>query len=442
MTRDPCITNSFAKVLTLCHPTSGRQHGPNNTARKKDKTREILSTALLLEFWDALHSLYKHLAPFSIATNIAQADNTRLDTILLTLGKLAHIFSDPKVGDDREIFILALLFNPYVCHDCFNSANSALTVASLRRIFKCMFRRMMQHEPDVQVMQAFSDYLACVGQWSDESMMLQNWRKQAVYKGTSINLAVIWCRSKTTDATGKQAMVTFAAQLLSIVPNTGATEHIFSKMGAVHTKYRSHLCTQHIRKTVMIKDHLLCTHPQHRKPHHHHPSVAESDSNPESFKDELPTTPGSCAASSEPSVSSAPIDLSTGSTSMGLPSFSTLVDNAIAAAAQECAAPSSAPMYPAIASDRTLSINTGDELSLQHIFNFTSDSFLQATSKLWAIGMRALESERAILETQVCNTPLDATTTAAPASPSAAVDTPLAAQDTTNASTSEPIYSL
>ncbi|KAI0771477.1 ribonuclease H-like domain-containing protein [Trametes elegans] len=460
----------LAKLEDLVNLTT-RGRNTEDTARKKDKTREILSAALLPEFWDALHSLYKHLAPFSIATNIAQADNTRLDTILLTLGKLACIFSDPveidprtrttiltlledrwkKVGDNREIFILALLFNPYVRRDCFNSANPALTVASLWRIFKRVFRRMMQREPDVQVMRAFSDYLARVGQWSDESMMLQDWRKQAVYEagtnrscyvrqGTSIDLVAIWRRFETTDATGEQAMVTFAARLLSIVPNTGATERIFSKMGAVHTKYRSRLRTQRVRKTVMIKDHLLRTHPQPRKPHHRHPSVAESDSDPESSEDELPATPGSRAASSEPSTSSAPVDSSTGSISTGLPSFSALVDDAIAAAAQECAGPSTAPMYPA--SDRTLGINTGDELSLQRIFNFTSDSFLRATSELWAIGMRTLESERAILETQVCNTPLDATTTAAPASASAAVDTPSAAQDTTNASTSEPMYSL
>ena len=136
-----------------------------------------------------------------MAINITQADDTRLDTVLITLGKLFQIFSDPlrplredvrnvvltrlearwgNLGSDREIFILALVLNPYVRTSCFQQSNRNLTEGALLDMFERVFKRVMQRDPDSELMIAFGDYIARVGRWSDNTMRLSMWREQAV----------------------------------------------------------------------------------------------------------------------------------------------------------------------------------------------------------------------------------------------------------------------
>ena len=45
-------------------------------------------------------------------------------------------------------------------------------------------------------------------------------------------------------------------RILSIVPNSAATERIFSKMGIVHSKLRSRLHPEKVSKTVLIAEHI------------------------------------------------------------------------------------------------------------------------------------------------------------------------------------------
>lgn len=80
-------------------------------------------------FWNGLEQVVGDIEPICYGTNINQKDSTRLDQILLTLAGMYLHFSDhpePEVATamkkrlekrwkdcDQQIFILALVFNPF-----------------------------------------------------------------------------------------------------------------------------------------------------------------------------------------------------------------------------------------------------------------------------------------------------------------------------------------
>lgn len=127
------------------------------------------------------------LEPLAIAANITQATHTRLDHVLLTLGNLYQIYShpdlDPAVADkitgslqkrwakaDQDIFILAVFFNPYIRHNCFNL--SALTRAHMYDIAAQALKRIFDLKDDLDFLQAFEDYFDSSREFSAQSMRL------------------------------------------------------------------------------------------------------------------------------------------------------------------------------------------------------------------------------------------------------------------------------
>lgn len=153
-----------------------------------------------------LNSLRDHLHPFSIATNIIQSDRARLDTVLLTLAKLHHVFSQvtnidddtrelvqsnlekrwKRLGPDREVFILAVAFNPYLKTRCFRASNPALTAGALSLMFCRVFHRLMGQQPNSELVAAFDKYIRGLGRWSDASLQLDDWRQRAALDVSTI----------------------------------------------------------------------------------------------------------------------------------------------------------------------------------------------------------------------------------------------------------------
>lgn len=78
-----------------------------------------------------------HLEPLAKAANATQSDCARLDVVLVTLANLFHYFSSAQGLDataaaavleslerrwanvDQDVFILAVVFNPYIRLSCF-----------------------------------------------------------------------------------------------------------------------------------------------------------------------------------------------------------------------------------------------------------------------------------------------------------------------------------
>ncbi|KAK7689437.1 hypothetical protein QCA50_007229 [Cerrena zonata] len=158
--------------------------------RKAEEIMDILSQP---HFWDCLKTIKKHLEPLAIAANITQANNARLDVVLLTLGHLYMVFSDvhlaiepvlrQKVLDslerrwakiDQDVFLMAVVLNPYVRLDRFNRQNRNLTEAALWNVFRRVYVRMINEEPNHELSDTFTKYVHWIGEWSDTAMALQD----------------------------------------------------------------------------------------------------------------------------------------------------------------------------------------------------------------------------------------------------------------------------
>jgi hypothetical protein len=129
-----------------------------------------------------------HLEPLAIAANVAQASHTRLDHVLLMLGNLFRIYSDPSVEEhvqqslhaslekrwkaaDQPVFILAIFFNPYIRSSCFNQ--SYLPRNLLYQMSRRMFERIYGREANLDFWQAYIDYDQSAGMFSESVMMLK-----------------------------------------------------------------------------------------------------------------------------------------------------------------------------------------------------------------------------------------------------------------------------
>lgn len=161
---------------------------------------------------------------------------------------------------------------------------------------------------------------------------------------------------------------------MSIVPNTAATERIFSKMGAVHTKRRSRLRAERVRKAVVVKDHLdrkLWRQPKHivqavSLP----PNTLEDDEDDEDDEE------------AEDSVVE------------GGSSFTAVVNDAIDAADRDDSSAFSTTLHiPPSGSRRSTQILHCDGLSLHHIFDYTSPAFRRISDEVWESGQKALKAE-------------------------------------------------
>lgn len=134
------------------------------------------------------------LEPLAIAANITQGNSTRLDSVLLCLGNLYRMYSQPAFMEqepeisrvlleslekrwgkcDQEIFILAVFLNPYVRDAAFSSSR-ALSRHGLLGLAIRAFKRFNRttSEPEPGFTKAFIDYFNQQGSFSVESMCLK-----------------------------------------------------------------------------------------------------------------------------------------------------------------------------------------------------------------------------------------------------------------------------
>lgn len=145
------------------------------------------AASLNYTIYSHIYSIHDILEPLAIANNVTQAGHTRLDHVLLTLGNLFHIYSNPKLDTairtkilaslekrwsaaDQDVFILAVLFNPYIRHQCFS--RSALSHADLYDMAERVYKRVFQKDADVAFLVGFTDYYNGEGEYSHERMKL------------------------------------------------------------------------------------------------------------------------------------------------------------------------------------------------------------------------------------------------------------------------------
>lgn len=239
-------------------------------AEQKRKAEEIMKIIEDSGFWSDLKIIRSHLEPLAIAANVTQSDFARLDVVLLTLANLFFTFSNPEIEAtvrigiheslekrwkkaDQPVFLLAVVFNPYIRTRCFHPNSPFKLMRGLWPLVKKTFRRFFDQDPDSAFRQSFANYIAGVGSWSDEAMSLRELKELATAEKSHVNLVSLWREHDTGLDNGPNGIVKLAMRILSIVANSAGTERLFSKFGIVHTKHRNRMHHEQTRKIVLVK---------------------------------------------------------------------------------------------------------------------------------------------------------------------------------------------
>ncbi|THU89843.1 hypothetical protein K435DRAFT_864863 [Dendrothele bispora CBS 962.96] len=128
-----------------------------NSAPDKAKARKLIKRIKDENFWTKIER--NLLRPFAIAANAIQSDNCRLDTSLLIIANLYRIHFQSVTIDawvraailkslakcwqkaDRNIFILAVVFNPYIRSKTFNPSNQISAPGRIWLLVRAAFTR-------------------------------------------------------------------------------------------------------------------------------------------------------------------------------------------------------------------------------------------------------------------------------------------------------------
>ncbi|EJD42146.1 hypothetical protein AURDEDRAFT_20761, partial [Auricularia subglabra TFB-10046 SS5] len=225
-----------------------------------------------------------HLEPLARAANATQGDSARLDVVLVTLANLYHFFSSTPglvqeavlavlasleqrwAQADQDIFILALVLNPYIRTSCFARNSPFWVGANICALAEAAFERFYGVGPGAAFGDELIAYLQKQGSWSDDRMKLKHLKDQAKKEQREVNLLRIWrewtpisdddddvAAPSDLPATGAGRLALLAMRILAMVPNSAAVERIFSLYGIIHTPHRNRLSKEKVRKQTIIR---------------------------------------------------------------------------------------------------------------------------------------------------------------------------------------------
>ncbi|KDN35726.1 hypothetical protein RSAG8_11349, partial [Rhizoctonia solani AG-8 WAC10335] len=261
----------WIRSLAARNPEAFRASAGRSPERKEEVER-ILKNIEDPNFWNQLTELKLYLEPLAIAANVSQAATTRLDHILIELGRLYNVFSrlafNPKMRDtaleslerrwgkaDQDPFILAVFLNPFIRGRLFSRDNTLLNRSGIYGVVKRVFRRIFRKENDLELYKAFLDYYEFRNEFSPDRWDYRE--QQAVHDeaGQPLNLVDVWSGllMHQTPNSGRHQLAYLATHILSIVANSAGCERLFSEMGHIHTKRRSRLGYQKVFDSAVVR---------------------------------------------------------------------------------------------------------------------------------------------------------------------------------------------
>ncbi|KAH8981951.1 ribonuclease H-like domain-containing protein, partial [Lactarius hatsudake] len=263
LTRWTCHYFSLRRLLEVSRPMRScciedeekLIEGSGRGAEQK-KAMDIIQTVGSEEFWRNIAAVKTHLQPFCVAAKILQRNGTTCDSVTLTLGQLYHIFDntagiDQQVRDD--VFICAVILNPYLRDKYFNRDDPSLTPAGLFAMAKHLCQRVFSQDAGVDFYGAFFDYLNEEREFSRERMSLDDLKVLYDRENRDVNLVRLWSTLDNGKMGGRNLLVKFAKHILSIIPNSAGCERTFSQMGITHSKLRNRMALDTCHKTITVK---------------------------------------------------------------------------------------------------------------------------------------------------------------------------------------------
>ncbi|QRW18642.1 hypothetical protein RhiXN_00048 [Rhizoctonia solani] len=195
------------------------------------------------EFWLRLNELKLYLEPLAIAANVSQAATTRLDHILVELGRLYYTFSN-------------LGFNPKIRECVLESLERRWGKADQDPfILARVFRRVFCKENDLELYEAFLDYYDSRNEFHPDRWDYEEQRAMHERAGKPLNMIHVWSGllAYETPNSGRHQLAHLAIHVLSIVANSAGCERLFSEMGHIHTKRRNRLGYQKVFDTAVVR---------------------------------------------------------------------------------------------------------------------------------------------------------------------------------------------
>lgn len=168
------------------------------------KAKAIFEVIRDANFWNDITLLARILEPLAVTALTLQANNTRLDHVLLSLGKLytqfeAWLGKSPSDHEresniavmkslerrwaeaDQDLFITAVILNVFVGRTrlCFATGIQAWKHHGLFKTIQRVYSRLFGKNPPASILEEFRDYQTSKGQFSDEALLIQEHRELA-----------------------------------------------------------------------------------------------------------------------------------------------------------------------------------------------------------------------------------------------------------------------
>ena len=247
----------------------------------------LLSTAFLLLIYPC-YRIKTHLEPLARAANLAQAAFCRLDQILLTFGSLCMYYNNLRTKDpadrmgctaiidsiekrwakaDQEVFIAAVILNPFIKISPFSRQTRLLTRAGILLLLKRLYTRFFSSTEQADKLQEnlrqlysnLDNYFENKGIFSDLSEYAIAVEDEAKSGNCSPDPVVIYTGLSIPNEP-PPPLFKLAFHILSICPNSASCERLFSVFGNTLTKLRNRLGTDTLTSLAELKMHIRDEH--------------------------------------------------------------------------------------------------------------------------------------------------------------------------------------
>ena len=243
--------------------------------QEKDKTtaRNLLRVIDDESFWSRLRLMRRMIEPLAVAALVLQQKATRLDHVLLSLGKLFTEYQlvrrhceaeeekyccdtlmlsleDRWKKADHDLFIAAVILNPFVgqLRLCFSHMVPQWDNNGLYKMLARIYKRLFKEEAPGSLLIDWTDYRRRQGLFTAKNLELQHLVESAILSKESPNPVTVWL---CLDA-DYVPLVKLALRIFSYVPTSADLERLFSHQSEIEGVKRTSLLANRVADIAIV----------------------------------------------------------------------------------------------------------------------------------------------------------------------------------------------
>ena len=257
--------------------------------KEKEKGNSANSILKVIEdeaFWARLHLMHRVLEPLAVAALVLQADGTRLDHVLLSLGKLytgyRSIHDDSANEEERycctllmtslesrweaadqDLYVTAVILNPFVGQQrlCFSHTVPEWQHNGLYIMLNRVYKRIFKEEAPGSLLEEWTDYRRRQGLFTGDKLQLQHFVDKARHFKESPDPVAVWICMDDDES----PLIRLALRIFSYTPNSAALERLFSHQSEIEGVKRTTLHTNRVADLAIVASDISSTHRENRK---------------------------------------------------------------------------------------------------------------------------------------------------------------------------------